>query len=498
MVNPIYYQLTTPQTLTLQQNIMELQKAMAVQYLGALGQFPGPGEVGVQSLESEFYILTYGDSEFKGLADIEPVPVTSLVHQYQLLTQYGSDIPAAVGMAALPGINQSFYQRGYAEVRFFADLRQLPLPMLQIESSVGNLVARYTADSLYALAGKVEHEIWHGDSDVNPFTFDGLKKQIKNFIQNPAYGQFVQAPNIVDARGGYLTPALLEQAVEIVRMNWGPTNNLRLHASPAALQPLATNFLGNQRVIPSLWNGGAGNRFSRWDAQFGTILMRDNRFTEKAPFNPLPKTSSQNFGIGPNGPVNPTAAPTVTVNTTDPASQWVSGSSYSPPGYYSYCYEYINPGGVSLASPISAPQNIPAGGSATLSIPINVSPAVTGIRIYRNATPYSSASVTPQYSDMQMVGDYPVGSQVGTFTWTDENADLPGTYDVFLLNPNKGAVHMGRLGDVKKYDLAPITMAQWFFTAFFGMLIVPAPQWHVWIKNVQGATLPTVAVPAAY
>ena len=116
MINPIYNQTTTSQSIFMQESVMELQSALANQYLGALGQFPGPGQVGVQSLESEFYILTYGDSEFKGLADIEAVPVANLVHFYQMLTDYGSDVPAAVGPAALPPINQSFYQRGFAEV----------------------------------------------------------------------------------------------------------------------------------------------------------------------------------------------------------------------------------------------------------------------------------------------------------------------------------------------------------------------------------------------
>lgn len=490
MINPIYNQTTTSQSLFMQESVMELQNALANQYLGALGQFPGPGQVGVQSLESEFYILTYGDSEFKGLADIEAVPVANLVHFFQLLTDYGSDVPAAVGPAALPPINQSEYQRGFAEVRFFADLRQIPLPMLQIESSVGNLTARYTGDSLYALAGKVEHEIWQGNSSVNQWTMDGLSVQMDK-------SQYASS-NVIDLRGAQLSPSYIEQSVEVIRMNWGPTEDLALHASPAAIQPLATNFLSNQRVIESLWNGGAGNRFSRWDAQFGTILFRDNRFTEKDPFSPAPKQSGQNLGIGQNAPPNPTAAPTLTVNSTDSASLFVNGTNVAAPGYYAYCYEYINAAGKSLVSPISALVDISAGGSVTLSIPISVSPAVTGIRIFRNQNPYSSASATPQYKDMQIMGDYSVGSQVGTFTYTDENADIPGTYDAFILNRNKGAVHLGRLGEVKKYDLAPISMAQWFFTAFFGMLIVPAPQFHVRLKNVLGGVLPTQAVPAAY
>lgn len=489
VINPIYNQTTTAQGIYLQEQVMEMQNAMANQYLGSLGQFPGPGQVGVQSLESDFYILTYGDSEFKGLADIEPVPVASLIHFYQLLSQYGSDVPAAVGPAALPAINQSDYQRGFAEVRFFADLRQLPLPMLQIESSVGNLTGRYTADSLYALAGKVEHSLWHGNSGINQWEMDGLKVQLAN-------SQYA-ASNVIDARGGQLSPAWIEQAVEVIRMNWGSTRNIRLHTSPAAMQPLATNFIDNQRVIGSLWNGGTGNRFSRWDAQFGTVLFRDNRFTEKDPFAPSPKLAGQNLGIGQNGPINPTTAPTVTANATDAASLWTS-SGYSPAGYYSYCYEYINGGGKSLASPISAPVQVAAGGSLTLSIPINVSPQVTGIRIFRNSVPYASATTTPAYSDMQIMADVSVGSATVTFTYTDENADLPGTYDAFFLNGNKAAIHLGRLGEIKKYDLAPITMAQWFFTAFFGMLIVPGPQWHVHIKNLQGGVLPTQSVPAAY
>ena len=496
MINQIYNQNTTTQALFLQQQVQEMQTAMASQYLGSLGQFPGPGQVGVQSLESDFYILTYGDSEFKGLSDIEPVPVTNLVHFFQLLTNYGSDVPAAVGPAALPPINQSFYQRGFAEVRFFADLRQLPLPMLQIESSVGNLTGRYTADSLMALAGKVEHELWHGNSSISQWTMDGLNVQIGN-------SQYASS-NVLDLRGQQLAPANIEEGAAVIRMNWGPTNNLRLHGSPFAIQPLATNFISNQRVIESLWTGGAGNRFSRWDAQFGTVVFRDNRFTEKDPFAPYPKQTGDNLGIGQNGPPNPVAAPTVVANTNVAGSQWIT-SGYSPAGYYAYCFEYINGGGKSLISPISSLVNVAAGGSVTLTVPVNVSPAVTGIRVFRNVVPYTSSTSTPSYSDMQIVGDYPlaVGNNYKLPTavggvWTDLNADLPGTYDVYIVNGTKGAIHLGRLGEIKKYDLAPITMAQWFFTAFFGMLIVPGPQWHIHFKNVAGSGLPTASVPAAY
>lgn len=456
--------------------IVQMQRAMATQQLGTLGVAPGPGQIGVQSLEDQLYILTYGDAEFKLYRDLETVPVFNLVHEYNVLNYYTSAVGAAVGMGALPPVNNSNFARGWALVKFYEDVRMIPQQMLEIESSVGNYAGVETRNSIMSLIGKVNHHLYWGDSTINQFAMDGVYAQVSRAFPN----------NVIDLRGSALTPDYLERAALLVRQNWGSVSQCKLYASPAVITPFTVNFLQNQRVIPSMWEGGTGNPFSYWDTQFGRIYIRDDRFAERDPFNGSAPITSLPVAL-PNMPPAPTAAPTVSAPAADSLSQF---NAQTPGGYFAYCYAYKNSVGVSVASPISSVVNVQNGQSVTLTIPtVGVQPAPQSIYIYRQQL--SSATATPSYSGMQLMAEVPATISVSGTTYVDRNLDLPGTYTAFLINTSKDGAHIGKLGDVQKFDLAPVSMAYWFVTAWYGMLIMPGPQWSVILKNVGGSQIGT-------
>lgn len=477
-------------------NVLRLQQSMAMQQLGTLGAVPGPGQVGVQSLEEMLYIGTFGDNEAKIITDLENVPVFNLIHEFNVEQYYASAVPAAVGLGALPPVNNGYYKRGFAYVKFYADTRMIPQQMLDIEPAVGNLIGRYTTDSFMNLVAQVAHDIYNGDSDVNQFQMDGVYKQVKT-----------QAPNnVLDARTANLSPSLVEYMSALVRMNFGDASMNRIYTSPAVLSPFTSNFTQYTQIIPQLWDGSAGNPFREWSAQFGPAKFRDDRFTEFDPFNGFAPIQNFNNGVQPQGiPPAPVAAPTVTVNSNDPNSLWGApvngvpgavvthaGENGSSTGYYAYCYAYINPNGMGIVSPITAVQTVNDGDSVTLSGPTaGVNPAPTAVRIFRQQL--SSATATPSYSGMQAIPeDQPVTVSSSGWTYTDTNSDIPGTYKVFFINTNRGGAHLGRLGPMRKYELAPVNLGYWYVAGWWGMLMMPVPWWSVVVKNVSGTSLPSI------
>jgi hypothetical protein len=467
------------------QRILDMQQAMALQQLGALGQMPGPGQIGVQSLEDDFYTLTFGNREYKLLNDIHVTAANNWIHQYNTLNNYGSNVPAAVGAAALPPVNNSFFDRGWVTIKFFLDLRQIPQQLLEIESAVGPLPAEQARDSLMSLTAKVAHAHYWANSAINPFEFDGVYTQLKN----SSYA----TTNIIDMRNQPLSPTQVETAVMIVRSNFSDMANIKMYGSPAAIVPFTLNYVTNERAIPAFWNGLAGNPFSGWDAQFAETLFRDDRFSERTfLMNQGGKPTQSQSYVPQNAPSPPTQAPVLTVNNTDSASQF---NSQTPGGRFAYCYEWLGPWGNTLASPI-ATTTVPNGGSVSLAIPITANPTPGGVRIYRSGA--LATGQVPAYSNLQFMVDVPVGTSVGTLDYTDENSDIPGTYTVFILNLNKAALHTARLGDVKRFEFAPVNMAYWFATAWYGALVMPNPAWHVAIKNVQGQAIPSTFVTPFY
>ena len=460
------------QSFEAQRNVMRLQQSMAMQQLGTIGATPGPGQVGVQSLEEMLYIGTYGDNEAKIITDLKSVPVFNLIHEFNVEQYYASAVPAAVGLGALPPVNNGYYERGFAYVKFYADTRMIPQQMLDVEPAVGNLIGRFTTDSFMNLTGQVTHDIYNGDSDVNQFEMDGIYKQVKNNAPN----------NVLDARTGQLSPAMVEYMSALVRMNFGDASMNRIYTSPAALSPFTTNFIQYTQVIPQLWDGSAGNPFREWSAQFGPAKFRDDRFSEFDPFNGFAPIQNFNNAAQPQGiPPAPVAAPTVSVQT-DANSQFTAtattnvpgavatnaGQNGSTTGYYAYCYAYINPNGMGIVSPITAVQTVSNGDGVTLSGPTaGVNPAPSAVRIFRQQL--ASSSDTPSYSGMVAIPeDQAVTVGTGGWTFTDVNADIPGTYKVFFVNTNMGGAHLGRLGPMRKYELAPVNLGYWYVAGWWG------------------------------
>lgn len=486
-------------TLDQSMRIVEMQKAMALQQLGTIGVSPGPGQLGVQSLEGQLYILTYGDSEFKLLQDIQKVPAFNWIHEFNVLQNYGSSVGAAIGAAALPPVNNSYFKRGWAEIKFYADYRAIPQQLLEIESAVGNYVGVETRNSLMTLMGKINHQLYWGSSALNQFEFDGVYKQV--LAQFPG--------NVIDARGGSLTPTILEQSALQVRNNWGNPQFCNFYCDPAVITPFTLSYIPNQRAIPMLWEGTAGNPFAAWDTQYGRVKLRDDRFTEREPY--VGTAPIQTLSYIPQGlPPTPTAAPTVSAPATDAASQFTAGGAgvpATPGGYFSYAYAYKNSVGIGMSSPASAPVNIANGQSVQLTIPTaGVNPAPQSIVIYRSngSAPGTgtyagaTATFTPNLSQFQLLTEIPATISTSGTTYTDENADLPGTYTGFLANVTKDGMHIAKLGDVQKLELAPVTLSYQFVSTWYGCLIVPAAQWTVIVKNLAGGNGTTVPVPAGY
>lgn len=479
-----------------QRNVLRLQQAMAQQQLGVMGAPPGPGQVGVQSLEQLLYVGTYGDNEPKVITDIQKIPVFNLVHQWSQEQFYGAGIPSAVGLGALPPLNNGYYRRGFAYVKFYADTRMIPQQMLDIEPAVGNLIGRYTTDSFMKIVGDVDHDIYLGNSSVNEFQMDGIEAQVKQYAPG----------NYLDARTANLSPALMEYMSAIVRGNFGDATMNRLYASPAAITPMTINFINQQRTLPILWDGEGGNPFSQWNTQWGAAKIRDDRFAEFDVMNGFSPIQNFNNGVQPQGiPPAPLAAPGVAV-AANAASQFGSAvSSYVPgavvthagqsggsTGYYAYCYAYINANGMGIVSPITAVQTVADGDAVTLSGPTaGVTPSPSAVRIFRQQL--SSGSATPSYSGMVAIPeDQAVTVSTSGWSFVDTNSDIPGTYKLFYVNTSMGGAHLGRLGPMRKYELAPVNLGYWYVVGWWGMLIMPVPWWSVVVKNVTGTNLPLI------
>jgi hypothetical protein len=136
----------------------------------------------------------------------------------------------------------------------------------------------------------------------------------------------------------------------------------------------------------------------------------------------------------------------------------------------------------------SSQVTIAAGQSVAITITRSTAATETGYVIYRNRLGGGNTTTrTDQFlSDFREVVRIPVSGS-STTGWTDQNKDIPGTTNAFILNMTKGAkaINWRQLLPMLRFPLYPTVSATipWA-QLMFGYLRIGKRKHHVVIKNV--------------
>ena len=449
-------------------DVEELRKALEAGYGTDMSTLTGGAALRIQSLDATMQ-ATLADNSHFALFNALPKPKAgATVDEWTEATDQGgwagSTANSETGAIAQ---SQGTYARRVGMVKYL--MTQCQVSFVQtLQNAIADAEAIENQMGTLRILRDVEHLNFYGNSAVVPTEFDGILTQMN------ALGS---ADHVIDAGGVSLTSNggidhIANAAAVIAGYgNFGKPTDLFLPPSVGA--DLDTSIDPAYRVPltsgapATLGTPVRGIVTAHGDVKLNRdVFIQDER--QQAPFEiQFPVQAAANTFVP--------ASVTVDANTNDAASKFVTASA----GNYYYAVAGINGSGQS-AIVKSTQTAVAAGKKAVLTITASVAGTETGYAVYRSRLNGTNAT-----GDFRLMARIPkVGA---TTTYTDQNREIPGTTQAFLLNltPGHTAITWRSLLPLIKFPLYPTNAAivPWALL-MFGYLRISKRRHHAVIKNI--------------
>ena len=453
-----------------------------------------------QSIQNTLDSATYTDSAIQLWKSMTKIPVSATLHETVRVNEYGS-MGLDPWIAEGGGGNNSSgdYERLIVKVKYLAEKREIS-DVATMVSSVGysgvsrQALAQQTMDGTRALLGKLERNLFNGDSHLTQLGFDGIRKQILN--TNYTTTQGVQTIGNTDQhlnkKGANLSPQdLIDTLYEVFAApNFGMVNSI----------------LVEPRVFGSLVQvATAHGRFDQISTASNQLLFGADGLKIAGPGGLVPVVSCPlmqhpDKQITANqGDVSGTASQAVTdtgLNLTPSAVSAVGTSNWTAAneGTYRYSLTLVTDTGAAIVDMADATVSVSAGQSVKFDIADGINKAhsatETGTdganggryyRVFRTKKGASGAS-DPKY----WIGNWPVNNE-GTGTNTliyDNNDKEPQTSSVYFLQNTPDVMYWAQLLDFLRRPLAQDKTTIPFLLMLFGSPHVKVPTKNFVIDNV--------------
>lgn len=440
------------------------------------------GALKVESLDPQIKNLTYGTNDFTlypALVSKALVQAKSTVEKYIQYVEHGrvghSMFSPEVGISDL---NAPKIRQKTVNMKYITDTRQQSFASM-VAATVANPEEIQERDSVVAIGKTIEWAIFYGDADLTSqgegqgLEFDGLSK-------------LIDPNNKLDLRGTTLTPEVINQAAVIVKMAFGtPTD---AYMPVGALADFSNQFLGAQRIVMPTKDGmTAGTNVNNFISAGGTINLHgstvmdiDNILNEGADVNTaapaqVTVTAAVNTNKGGNWLSDLTDA-----NTLDNAGKPIVIRTGDIGVEQSYKVVAVGRHGDSIPSEAvtATPANATDGITLTIAIAAMQAEIPDYVAVYRQG---------PRSGRYYLIGRVPV-SQLddnGQLTFTDVDARIPETADVFLGQLDPQVISLYQFIPMSRVNLAVTTSATSFMLMWSGALALFNPKRWVQISNVR-------------
>lgn len=466
-----------------EESLQNLQKASTANSAGVtdVSQLFGGGALGIQSLEKTLVRLTFNEKHAKLYTDLKmsASKATNTVEEYSLNDGYGQG-GGWLGEMENPEAGDVALRRRTALIKYAREMWRVS-DVLQYTNQITPAIAEQQQAAMMRLIREVNKSLYFGKSSIVPTQIDGLLSAVETGGS---------PDQVFDLRGNSLGETHLKQSAELIYQNFG--NPSKLFLSPAVqtnLDSLYTTATNGQRFIqnagnPQLEGLSMGYSTKQMITSFGNFTFEPDIFLGKERWTVPMRSEPTSLGTIVEGatsdkaPAMPVISAALSGAPTT-GSKWI-GTGYSPAGVaYSYRVAALNQYGFSKAS-VAVSATPVATNSVILTITEGESAnVVTGYRIYREAVSGSGK--------LYYVTDIPYTAPVQT--WTDLNADLPGTSMAFLIDntytgPNR-VMSIGELAPIHSKEYSPIAPYRWGAINYYINLKVYAPRKIVIFKNIQ-------------
>lgn len=457
-------------------NLKDFHKAVTAGAQVSPQGLTGGGALRLQSIEGTLLRTVQEQKHFVLFNRLEATNATATVDEFSIKTRIGgypgSGFNTETGDIA---DTQGEYERRIGIVKFLMTKREVSV-VQESQKTLVDTIADQKVDATVELKTTIEWGLIYGDSAVNPEEFDGFLKQVT------ASGA---SDLIKDARGQGLS-MVAQEVIDLAAAVAGYGKFGQITDAYCSLQVGAQEF--DQKLDPALrvalpGRGSEtlklGTPVSGINTSHGVIGLHRDIFIQEseAPWEARSDMTALITASG-LGAVTPVVASAVAASSA--TSQFLTAHA----GTYYYGVEAINRKGRSNTG-VSGAVVVLAGDKVTVTI-TNPNAGETGFVMHRSRRNGLNPNTAQGKADLRQMVRIAKTAGVST-VFVDENADIPGTSPVLLMNlqPGDKAITMRRLLPMTMFPLYPTAKAvrPWAQLIFL-YLRIAKPKQHAIIKNV--------------
>jgi len=406
--------------------------------------------------------------------------VYNTVHEYNLLTSYGSDVGIFMNEGESPEQTDSVYKRKAALVKYAGIQGELTQQAMLVRQADGkDPYTREVENKTMKLLTQLDQKLSSSDNAMVSQEFDGILKQHYNGCLDIAGGgdldTYANDPTFLDARGKALKDSHVEDAVQaVVNDRFGEAT--KIISNPVVFNDYVKRFHESKRVMvnsPDSATTGAtmGQKVNTIQTQFGPLDIANDIFFDRR----APKAYNA-AGTSAKAPAAPTAVnnASLVIVAADTKTKFTDGA-----GGYFYAVTARNQYGESAMTLCNDTiKAIAATESLDITFVAGVGTyAATAFTIYRtekNAANYLKAKFYPifEVSAAQLAAGYD-GAAVTVVR--DRNRVLPNTHSAIVLDPTSEMWEYIQLAATMKIDFAITTLARRFAVVNYGTPLLYMP-----------------------
>lgn len=416
-----------------------------------------------QQLSSTLAIATSSMSDLKLWPMIAKTSAQNTVVEYNRVRSHGGEHSPFIGEGGLAPLNRATYEKVAVQIKYLAERREITdqANLVTLSGPSPDALAEETTRGTEALLRRVEKELFHGDSSINPLAWDGVIKQIKD------------GGNSSDLRGKAPTAEYLQEVLGALYS--APFYGMATHilVTPRVLSELIKQSVTYGRHDQINLSGGRldfGTNQISISAPYGSVQVIACPFMERHDRIAPPAGSSSNFEeiMGASSVGSQPAA-----NASN-ASQFVAADE----GAYVYRVVPVGVRGVGIAFDTQA-VSVAAGESVSFTIAqADADKTISHYRIYRSAPDAGTAD------GALLVGE--VKNNGLTTTFTDNNEKIAGSSEIIMINNRPDHMMYYQMMSLVRRPLAQVRASFPFMLMMFGAPAVMNPTKMWVVKNVGG------------
>ncbi|MAK55914.1 MAG: hypothetical protein CML17_08740 [Pusillimonas sp.] len=447
-----------------------LRKATSVGYQDGSGVVDANGSLSAlvpQSIEGTLSTATYSMKELALWPAIAKRNVTNTLHEFVRIDEHGFDMDPFLSEGGGGARNVPSYSRESVKIKYLAERREVSDvgSLVGIIGNSANAIAEETTRGTFALLGRLERALWHGDESANPLAFNGVIKQIESHDSGA---------NVYDLEGNAPTPQLLQDVLG------------EIYAAPRYGRPDCIYV--EPRIHAEL---------IRFAVQFG----RHDQLQVMSSAQGITYGTQQITIMGPVGPVTVKPAPFLADSFEPPAAAYTAdGSAFAAPtlaftlnpntaskmtiGSFKYKAVVVTPerGYSDASTELVVAATLGQEAVITITHGGIVGGTLNGssnsyVRIYRTKAGGSK---------FFKIAELPCGN--GSTVFTDLNQSRPGTSKIVFIQHSPDILEFARLLDFFRRPLAEVATSKPFLLMLFGSPIVKVPSKCWVIKNASVQT----------